>query len=166
MNEVRPSIPGWIIDFVSLDGSAIYTDSHKVAEAYGKRHDNVVRDIRDLLNVTQDRLNFEEISVRDGYGRPQPAYRLTRDGFLMLALGFTGPKAIRLRVKFIEAFGWMARELLLRRMDDHDKRALQSETSGSIGGSLLAKRRHEKPALNSEERELKAELQLGFEFLP
>lgn len=164
MNEIRPSIPGWIVDYVSLDGDAIYTDSRPVAEAYGKDHRNVLRDIRELIEATEDRLNFEPMSLPDGYGRMQPAYRLTRDGFLMLALGFTGQKAIRLRARFVEAFGWMARELLLRRVDDHDRRAIESRTSGSIGGSLLAKRKHELPALESEERQLKAQLQMDFEF--
>jgi Rha family phage regulatory protein len=164
LNELRPSIPGWIIDFVALDGDAIYTDSRKVAAAYGKNHFHVLRDIRELLAVTGDESNFGLIALTDGSGRQQPAYRLTRDGFLLLAMGFTGARAIKLRATFIEAFGWMARELLLRRADDYECRDMRSRVSGTVGACLLNQRKREKPALDAEERLLRAELQITLPF--
>ena len=166
MNELRPSIPGWILDYVALDGAEIYTDTPKVAQEYGRRHDNVMVRAREVVRVTGDHLNFQEIQLPDKYGRMQPAYRLTRDGFFMLALGFTGDKAIKLRAKFIEAFGWMARELLLRQMDEHERRDMQSKVAASMGSKLLHVRKGEKPALEAEERQLRAQLQLGLDLLP
>lgn len=166
MRELALQVPAWVLDYVALDGSAIYTDSRKVAAAYGKRHDHVLRDIRALIAVIGHGPNFGAISLPDAYGRMKPAYRMTRDGFLMLALGFNGDKAIILRARIVEAFGWMARELLRRRVADYEFRDRLSCSKGSVGGALLNRRKVEKPALEAEGRQLAAEVQLGLDLFP
>lgn len=88
--------------------------SLNVAKHFNKRHDLVVRDIRKLvrdLPPSYDPLNFEEISYLDNYGREQPAYQLTRDGFTLLAFGFTGKRALAWKVKYIQAFNAMEAEI-------------------------------------------------------
>lgn len=95
------------------------TTSRIVAEQFGKQHKNVLRDIeslREQLAETSDgdrfnRLNFEPISQPDSYGREQPMYLLTRDGFMLLAMGFTGQKALQFKVAYIQAFNRMERML-------------------------------------------------------
>jgi Rha family phage regulatory protein len=66
-----------------------------MAAFFGKQHKNVLRDIDQLIEQQGDftRLNFEEIFSPDSYGRQQPAFDLTRDGFTLLVMGFTGKKA-------------------------------------------------------------------------
>lgn len=89
--------------------------SLNVAQHFKKRHDLVVRDIRKLvrdLPTSYDPLNFEEISYLDNYGREQPAYQLTRDGFTLLAFGFTGKRALAWKVKYIQAFNAMEAEIM------------------------------------------------------
>ena len=78
------------------------TTSLAVAESFGKRHNNVVRDI-ETLDVTEDfnLLNFEQISYTDKMNRTYRAYVMTRDGFLHLALRYRGKKAERFRKDFI-----------------------------------------------------------------
>jgi len=92
------------------------TSSIIVAEVFGKRHDNVARDIRKLIEdlPAGSPLKFEEISIEDSYGRKQPAYQMTRDGFSLLAMGFTGKKALQFKLKFLDAFNRMERALLNR----------------------------------------------------
>ncbi len=78
------------------------TTSLAVAESFGKRHGNVLRDI-EALDVTEEfnRLNFESISYTDKNNRPQKAYVMTRDGFLELALRYHGKKAGGFKEAFI-----------------------------------------------------------------
>lgn len=81
------------------------TSSLQVAESFEKRHDNVLRDIDDLK---KDVLNFEEMffvsTEQDSYGRDRRVIYMNRDGFTLLAMGFTGKKALAFKLKYIEAF--------------------------------------------------------------
>lgn len=88
------------------------TSSRQVSDKFEKRHDNVIRDIeafrKDVLNFEE---MFTEISLPDNYGRMQKAYQLTRDGFTLLAMGFTGEKALKWKLDYIKAFNEMEKEL-------------------------------------------------------
>ena len=57
--------------------------------------------------------NFAEITYEDDRGRKQPAYLMTRDGFVLLAMGFTGKRAMEWKIKYIEAFNKMEKALKL-----------------------------------------------------
>ena len=94
------------------------TLSTDVARHFGKRHDNVVRDIENLrAQLDADHLlNFEETeqsrtSPLNGAPISAKAYRLTRDGFTLLAMGFTGKKALSFKLAYIDAFNRMEAEL-------------------------------------------------------
>lgn len=86
--------------------------SRDIAEHFAKRHDNVLRDIETLK---KDVLNFEEMffktEIPDSYNRPQRAYLMNRDGFTLLAMGFTGKEALEWKIKYINAFNAMEQEL-------------------------------------------------------
>ena len=87
------------------------TTSRALADHFGKQHKNVLRDIEstiDQLNQTEEgkaftRLNFEPISALDAMNREQPMYLLTRDAFTLLAMGFTGSRALAFKVAYINA---------------------------------------------------------------
>ena len=95
------------------------TTSRIVAEQFGKQHKNVLRDIeslREQLAETSDgaafnELNFEPVRYRDEKGESRPMYLLSRDGFTLLAMGFTGQKALQFKVAYIQAFSRMERML-------------------------------------------------------
>ncbi|MGE6370607.1 Rha family transcriptional regulator [Planococcus kocurii] len=86
--------------------------SLNVAESFEKRHDNVMRDVETLK---KDVLNFEEMFFEttepDRYNRDRRIYLMNRDGFSLLAMGFTGSKAIHFKVEYINAFKAMEKEL-------------------------------------------------------
>lgn len=95
-----------------IDHGQPWTTSLLVAQKFEKRHDTVLRAIRNLECSDDFRhRNFAEMSVDDSYGRKQPAYRISRDGFSFLAMGFTGKEAARWKEQFIHAFNQMDREL-------------------------------------------------------
>lgn len=88
------------------------TTSLQVAKNFEKRHDNVLRDIE---NLHKDVLNFEEMFIEstelDSYGRNRHIYYMNRDGFSLLAMGFTGKKALQFKLKYIDAFNQMEKQL-------------------------------------------------------
>lgn len=107
--EIVPSAVS--VDLV--DGRPTCT-SLVLASRFGKEHKNVLRDIdriRSECGPEFDRLNFEPIDYQDGKSRTQRAYRMSRDGYSMVAMGFTGAKATAWKVQFLEAFNAMEAEL-------------------------------------------------------
>ena len=79
-----------------VDGTPT-TTSADIARFFGKRHGNVMRSVELLtagLPAEFNRLNFELVDCTDAKGETRPAYRLTRDGFTLLAMGFTGQRAL------------------------------------------------------------------------
>ena len=96
-----------------VDGTAV-TTSLDVATYFDKRHDNVLRDIREIEVSDSFRLlNFEESSYLNQQGKQQPMYHITKDGFIFLTMGFTGQKAAQIKEAYIRAFNQMKRNLSL-----------------------------------------------------
>jgi len=88
------------------------TTSLVIAEKFGKRHDTVLRAIRNLECPDDFRLrNFAERDYIDDRGKTYPMFYITRDGFAFLAMGFTGKKAADWKIKFLEAFNTMERAI-------------------------------------------------------
>ncbi|MDP2876744.1 MAG: Rha family transcriptional regulator [Holophaga sp.] len=93
----------------SVSGQPVVS-SLTVAEHFKKRHDNVMRSIEALKSdLPEDvaALNFEGSEYTDASGRKLPAYHLARDGFSLLAMGFTGKKALDWKIRYIQAFNAM-----------------------------------------------------------
>ena len=84
------------------------TTSLQIAKTFEKNHRDVLRGIdllkKDVRNFAQ---MFSESSIPDSYGRPRRIYYLNRDGFSLLAMGFTGTKALQFKLAYIEAFNEM-----------------------------------------------------------
>lgn len=97
----------------------ITTTSNQVAAHFNKRHDTVLRAIRNLgCSPEYHARNFaemvNEVEIGSGATRKDPAYRITRDGFTILAMGFTGKEAMQWKEAYITAFNKMEQELLAR----------------------------------------------------
>ncbi len=83
-----------------------------VAELFEKRHDNVLQSINDLeIPDHFNALNFQGVKYTDAKGEKRPSFNMTRDGFSLLAMGFTGKKAMEWKIKFLEAFNVMEAKL-------------------------------------------------------
>lgn len=83
-----------------------------VAETFGKRHDDVLKSIRNLECSEEFRLrNFAESSYTNSQNKKQPMYYITRDGFTLLAMGYTGEKAMKFKEAYIKQFNVMERML-------------------------------------------------------
>lgn len=95
----------------------VVVDSRDVARIFDKEHRNVLRSIAGLKAAGMSdefaRLNFEPGTYKDANNQDRRMYWMTRDGFCMLAMGFTGPRAMRFKETYIRAFNVM--EQLLSR---------------------------------------------------
>lgn len=134
---------------VNLDHGRIFTTSRKVAEHFKKRHDHVLRDIAALLaEISRPNFgepdsiglrNFAQSSYTDKRGKTYSEYHLSRDGFSLLAMGFTGREALVWKLKFLDAFNAIETELHARTARfasalDQVRPSLRPVVEGTQGG--------------------------------
>lgn len=89
----------------------VLTSSLIVAEVFGKRHDNVLQAIENLITENSGVKKWFAETTYVSRGKKQPMYAMTKDGFTLLAMGFTGKKAMEFKVKYISAFNEMEKQL-------------------------------------------------------
>lgn len=92
------------------------TNSKLVAEVFEKEHDNVLKAIRKILQggiVKNDETPmFEETTyINEQNKQSYPMFIMNQDGFTLLAMGFNGKKAMEFKLKYIEAFNAMKRQI-------------------------------------------------------
>lgn len=111
-------------ELVMIDGIA-YCTSLQVADHFEKQHKNVMRDIEDTISQvieTSEKLKFErtenlfrktDYTLTNNFGHPvkKPMYLLTEDGFTLLAMGYSGVKAMGFKLRYMAAFRQMRETL-------------------------------------------------------
>lgn len=96
---------------IKFENNQILVTSLQVAKDFNKRHDHVLRDIEELKDVPNFGEMFHLANIPDAYGRDRKAYLINRDGFTLLAMGFTGKDALEWKLKYIGAFNEMEAKL-------------------------------------------------------
>ncbi|EIZ6925500.1 Rha family transcriptional regulator [Campylobacter coli] len=120
--------------------NAVYTTSLSVAEVFNKNHKNIIRKINEFPKDNFTKLNFELSKYIDSTGRILPCYKITRDAFSLLVMGFTGEKAYKWKILFIKAFNEMEKRLRNIEYEKHDKLAFRQ----SLGYKSQLKQQKEK----------------------
>ncbi len=91
------------------------TNSKLVAEVFEKEHKNVIQSIRKLIEGTAQnsavRQMFSESTYLNEQNKEQPMFVMNQDGFTLLAMGFNGKKAMEFKLKYIEAFNAMKKQI-------------------------------------------------------
>jgi len=108
------------------------TTSRAVAEYFDRSHKSILNAIDTTLEAMEDdeysrdfgRHNIVPSSYTNSQNKKQREYLLTKKGFTTIALGLTGPKAIRLRMMFVEAFEAMEEFIKTREISKLDTRKL------------------------------------------
>ncbi|MCM1276033.1 MAG: Rha family transcriptional regulator [Lachnospiraceae bacterium] len=104
-----------------MDEYGVFADTHDtarvsslfVAKFFEKNHKDVLRDIRNIIEPTSGlseeftQRNFAPSKYKDSTGRKLPCYEMTRDGFTLLAMGYTGAKAMKFKELYIRRFNEM-----------------------------------------------------------
>lgn len=99
-------------ELVIMHDQQAVTTSLKVAEIFEKKHQHVMESIRKLtVENSTVRKMFVEDSYLNSRNQQQPMYYMNRDGFTLLAMGFTGSKAMKFKLKYIEAFNKMEKQI-------------------------------------------------------
>lgn len=100
-------------EIICIRNETAVCDSLQVAQNFGKRHDNILREISTLLKIegsdsAQEWAQcFKESTYKDSTGKSNKMYYMNRDGFTFLVMGFTGQKANEWKWKYINAFNRM-----------------------------------------------------------
>ncbi|PLR40728.1 Rha family transcriptional regulator [Chimaeribacter californicus] len=146
-------------DMVMPSGDRVVTTSLKVAEYFGKAHKNVLRAIKRLEGECSpdfSRLNFEPVEYLDRKGEMRLMYSITKDGWMMLVMGFTGKAATAIKESYISAFNWMTTRLIQRQAMGEELqhrfaiKETRSKLKGTIGSRLMNERKKEKRVLAVE----------------
>ncbi len=90
------------------------TTSLDIAEHFDKRHDDVIKSIRNLSSNCPEEFNarnFAEVEYMDAKGEKRPMFTVYFDGFILLVMGYTGKKALGMKLAYIDAFNAMREEL-------------------------------------------------------
>lgn len=105
------------VSFYDCNGQKMVS-SRDVAKNFDKEHKHVLDAIRQILVAENSATNFFIESSFEYRGQQFPMYYMTRDGFSLLAMGFTGSKAMEWKLKYIQAFNAMERKLTMPESDD------------------------------------------------
>lgn len=100
------------------DGKVVATSLH-VAEVFEKRHADTLRAVDEILAQVDDSFGkrnfaFSEYTITNnlGFSVNKPMVLLTRDGFTLLAMGFTGKRALEFKIAYINAYNAMEQALI------------------------------------------------------
>lgn len=96
------------VHLVSRDGS-IFANSLEVANVFEKAHKHVMAKIESFS--ARGRTNFRLTSYLNSSNYKSPMWEMNRDGFMFLAMGFTGEKAENWKHDLIDAFNEMERQV-------------------------------------------------------
>lgn len=95
---------------INSNGQAV-ASSRDIAEHFEKEHKNVLRDIANLVAQNSAAKSMFYETTYENRGKQYPMYLMNRDGFSLLAMGFTGKAALEWKVKYIEAFNAMEKTI-------------------------------------------------------
>ncbi|KKC39516.1 hypothetical protein WH87_04805 [Devosia epidermidihirudinis] len=127
------------LPIVNVREGEAFADSRDVAAFFDKEHRNVLRDIDNLVAAEPSLalLNFEQgVYTRADTGNQQHRhFRMNRDGFSLLAMGFTGTKALKWKLRYIEAFNAMEAEI---RRQAQTGPMIDMNDPGALRGLLLS----------------------------
>lgn len=105
-----------ISNAVTVSNGQVTTTSLKISEVFSKKHCDVLRAVESLqIPDTFRKRNFAsaEYTAQNGIGKTikYPMYHITRDGFTILVMGFTGAKAMQFKIAYLEEFNRMEAKL-------------------------------------------------------
>lgn len=98
-------------ELVRVENQQIVTDSRSVATHFEKQHKDVLESIREILAAENSAAKWFHETTYENRGKQYPMFLMNRKGFSLLAMGFTGKKALEWKVKYINAFEAMEEAL-------------------------------------------------------
>jgi Rha family phage regulatory protein len=161
-----------IAELVSIDKDKPVTDSLRVAEFFGKEHYNVLRAF-DNLGCSEEfnQLNYEVVDFIDKNGESRRMLKMTFNGFIFLAMGFTGKRAAQVKEAYINAFNAMAVRIkeyegsLWERVMKLEVRDKASFRVAQVGSKFMLDRKKDLKEIRPERNSLMSEIQPSLPFV-
>ncbi|EAL3860821.1 phage antirepressor Ant [Campylobacter coli] len=125
---------------LNIKENKVFINSLDLAKVFNKNHRHILQTTKNQPQNDFTESNFILSTYKDKKGELRPCYNLTRDGFSLLVMGFTGQKAYKWKVEFIKAFNEMEKRLRNIEYEKHDKLAFRQ----SLGYKSQLKQQKEK----------------------
>ena len=100
-----------INELVQVENNQVVASTVNVANAFDRPHKDVLESVRSILAAENSAARFFYETIYENRGKQYPCYLMNRDGFSLLVMGFTGKKALEWKIKYIEAFNAMEKQL-------------------------------------------------------
>lgn len=116
-----------------------------IAETFEKEHRNVLADIRSIqkdISSAEFSALFNETTYKGLNGKKNPAYLITRDGFTLLVMGYTGEKAMKFKLAYIKQFNAMESTLQGKRIEREKGIAVRQSLTKALQQSTENERMH------------------------
>lgn len=102
-------------DLVIMKNQQAVTSSLQVAETFEKKHKHVMEAILNRIDSAENSAQYNSMfakgSYKDRSGKSNPMYYMNRDGFAFIVMGFTGRKADKFKLQYIDAFNKMEQQI-------------------------------------------------------
>ncbi len=101
------------MQLVQIINKKVVISSIQLAKSFDKQHKDILESIRQIRTAENSAIlrMFQEAEYTNEQNKKFPMYLMNRDGFSLLAMSFTGEKALQWKLKYIEAFNKMEKEL-------------------------------------------------------
>ncbi|EAH8877231.1 phage antirepressor Ant [Campylobacter coli] len=145
---------------LNIKENKVFINSLDLAKVFNKNHRHILQTTKNQPQNDFTESNFILSTYKDKKGELRPCYNLTRDGFSLLVMGFTGEKAYKWKIEFIKAFNEMEKRLRNIEYEKHDKLAFRQ----SLGykSQLAQQKEHYENKIKALQYDLEKKKELSF----
>ncbi|EAK4555771.1 hypothetical protein CUJ78_06770 [Campylobacter coli] len=145
---------------LNIKENKVFINSLDLAKVFNKNHKDVLETTKNQPQNDFTESNFILSTYKDKKGELRPCYNLTRDGFSLLVMGFTGEKAYKWKVEFIKAFNEM--EKRLKNLEQEKMQKLAFHQSLGYKSQLKQQKEHYENKIKALKYDLEKKKQLSF----
>ncbi|EFB0820066.1 Rha family transcriptional regulator [Campylobacter coli] len=145
---------------LNIKENKVFINSLDLAKVFNKNHKDVLETTKNQPQNDFTESNFILSTYKDKKGELRPCYNLTRDGFSLLVMGFTGEKAYKWKVEFIKAFNEM--EKRLKNLEQEKMQKLAFHQSLGYKSQLKQQKEHYENKIKALQYDLEKKKELSF----
>ncbi|EAJ3330232.1 phage antirepressor Ant [Campylobacter coli] len=145
---------------LNIKENKVFINSLDLAKVFNKNHRHILQTTKNQPQNDFTESNFILSTYKDKKGELRPCYNLTRDGFSLLVMGFTGEKAYKWKVEFIKAFNEM--EKRLKNLEQEKMQKLAFHQSLGYKSQLKQQKEHYENKIKALKYDLEKKKELSF----
>ncbi|EAI8333755.1 phage antirepressor Ant [Campylobacter coli] len=145
---------------LNIKENKVFINSLDLAKVFNKNHKDVLQTTKNQPQNDFTESNFILSTYKDKKGELRPCYNLTRDGFSLLVMGFTGEKAYKWKIEFIKAFNEM--EKRLKNLEQEKMQKLAFHQSLGYKSQLKQQKEHYENKIKALKYDLEKKKELSF----